>query len=190
MANLSQADFFLSLHRNRMLKPNTINGAEAYIYQAGGMTGEMAEAFLERLERVGLENRGVLERPNLTVLKQTDMPAVLLEVGFIDSETDNLIFDREFDKLADAIADTVMQYSDELPGAGQKLYRVQVGAFREYENALILSNRLQNEGYPAYILFGEGLYRVQVGAYELLDNAIRMEQRLRGAGYPTFIVTG
>lgn len=190
MANLSQADFFLSLHRNRMLNPNTINGAEAYVYHTGGMAGEMAETFLQKLEEAGLENRGVLERPNLTVLRRTDMPAVLLEVGFIDSETDNLVFDSEFDAIVAAIADTVIQYSSEFPVERRKLYRVQTGAFREYENALALQNRLLNEGYPAFIIFDGGIYRAQVGAYELLDNAIRMEQRLRGAGYPTFIVTG
>lgn len=187
MANLSGADFFLSIHRNRMLNPNTINGAEAYVHHTGGLAEEMAESFLQRLEDAGLENRGVLERPNLTVLRRTDMPAVLLEVGFMDSETDNLVFDSEFDRIASAIADTVMQYSKRLPQKRRKLYRVQTGAFRSYESALELANRLQREGYPAFILYGNGLYRVQVGAYELLDNAIRMEQRLRGAGYPTFI---
>lgn len=190
MANMSSADFLLSLHRNQMVNSNTINGAEAYVYNASGMTGELANKLLERLDKLGLENRGVLERPNLTILRRTDMPAILLEVGFIDNETDNLTFDREFNAIADVIAQTIAGYADRLPNQRPPLLRVQVGAFREYENAVTLANRLQNEGYPAFVIYGDGIYRVQVGAYEILDNAIRMEQRLRGAGYPTFIVTG
>lgn len=189
MANMSSADFLLSLHRNSMVNPNTINGAEAYVYNAGGMTGELANEFLDRLDKLGLENRGVLERPDLTILRRTDMPAVLLEVGFIDNETDNFTFDREFENIASAIAETALGYADRFPSQRPPLLRVQVGAFRDYENAVTLANRLQNEGYPAFVIYGDGVYRVQVGAYELLDNAIRMEQRLRGAGYPTFIVT-
>lgn len=190
MANMSAADFFLSLHRNSMVNPNTINGAEAYVYNASGMTGELANELLDNLDKLGLENRGVLERPNLTVLRRTDMPAMLLEVGFIDNEKDNVTFDREFELIADTIAKTVLGYVDRLSSQRPPLLRVQVGAFRDYENAVTLANRLQNEGYPAFVIYGDGIYRVQVGAYELLDNAIRMEQRLRGAGYPTFIVTG
>lgn len=190
MANMSSADFLLSLHRNSMVNPNTINGAEAYVYNASGMAGELADEMLVRLDKLGLENRGVLERPNLTILRRTDMPAVLLETGFIDNETDNLTFDGDFDAIAAVIAETISGYADRLPNRRPPLLRVQVGAFRDYENAITLANRLQNEGYPAFVIYGDGIYRVQVGAYELLDNAIRMEQRLRGAGYPTFIVTG
>lgn len=190
MANVASADLFLSLHRNQMQNPNTINGAEAYVYSNTGLRGELAEKLLENLAEVGLENRGVLERPNLTVLRRTDMPAVLLEVGFIDNETDNLTFDREFDNIADAIVDGVMEYAERFPNRRDSLYRVQTGAFRNYENASVMVNKLQSEGYPAFVIYEDGIYRVQVGAYELLDNAIRMEQRLRGSGYMTFIVTG
>ena len=190
MANMSLTDLFLSLHRNQMRSPNTVNGAEAYVYSNTGLRGELAEKLQGNLAEVGLETRGVLERPNLTVLRRTDMPAVLLEVGFIDSETDNLTFDREFDKIVEAIASAVLEYADRFPNRSPSLYRVQTGAFLNYENAAAMVNRLQNEGYPAFVIYGDGIYRVQVGAYELLDNAIRMEQRLRGSGYSTFIVTG
>lgn len=190
MANTAEADFFLSLHRNSVVNPNTVNGAEAYVYEESGIRLEVAQKLLANLEEAGLENRGILERPNLTVLRRTDMPAVLLEVGFIDNETDNQTFDLRFDDIAEAIASAIEDYAEQFPSKRPPLYRVQVGAFREYENAVALVNRLQNEGYPAFVLYEDGIYRVQVGAYELLDNAVRMEQRLRGAGYPTFIVTG
>lgn len=190
MANTASADFFLSLHRNSVRNPNTVNGADAYVYSDSGIRGEVAGKLLENLEETGFRNRGILERPNLVVLRRTDMLAVLLEVGYIDSEIDNKIFDTKFNEIVNAIVDAIMEYADRFPVMRPPLYRVQTGAFRSYENAASMVNRLQNEGYPAFMLYEDGIYRVQVGAYEMLDNAIRMEQRLRGDGYSTFIVTG
>ncbi|MCI9542229.1 MAG: N-acetylmuramoyl-L-alanine amidase [Lachnospiraceae bacterium] len=190
MANTANADFFLSLHRNSVRNPNTVNGVEAYVYEESGIREDVAEELLDNLEDAGFENRGILERPNLAVLRRTDMPAVLLEVGFIDNEKDNQIFDTKFDEIVDAIADAILKYAKKFPTRRPPLYRVQTGAFRNYDNAAVLVNRLQNEGYPAFVLYGDGIYRVQVGAYEILDNAIRMEQKLRANGYPTFIVSG
>ncbi|MEI3211288.1 MAG: N-acetylmuramoyl-L-alanine amidase [Lachnospiraceae bacterium] len=48
------------------------------------------------LTRVGFVNQGIQERPNLAVLRRTDMPAVLVEVGFINTDKDNIRFDTQF----------------------------------------------------------------------------------------------
>ena len=64
----------------------------------------MAENINEQLEAVGFVNLGVKERPNLVVLKRTRMPAVLVEVGFINSDTDNQLFDENFQDIVEAIA--------------------------------------------------------------------------------------
>ncbi len=42
------------------------------------------------------------------VLNQTQMPAVLLEVGFINTDADNLLFDERFDEISQAIADGIL----------------------------------------------------------------------------------
>lgn len=49
--------------------------------------------------------------------------------------------------------------------------------------------RLNNGGFPAYIVNSNGVYRVQVGAFANLANAVAMENRLRNAGFTTFITT-
>ena len=125
------------------------------------------------------------------------MPAVLIEAGFIDSDEDNALFDEKFDEIAEAIAMGII----ETIGAGcdisgnsndkveRKLYRVQVGAYRNKEYADELLNELKDAGYPAFIVIENGLYKVQSGAYAVLDNAVRMEDKLRRAGYNTFITT-
>ena len=69
------------------------------------------------------------------------------------------------------------------------LYRVQVGLFRQKENAERLNYQLTQQGYPSYILDDGEFYKVQVGAFENFGNAILMEQRLRREGYQTLITT-
>ena len=103
-ANTADADFFLSIHRNSYPTDNTVSGVESLIYDKSGIKFEMAENINEQLEAVGFVNLGVKERPNLVVLKRTRMPAVLVEVGFINSDTDNQLFDENFQDIAEAIA--------------------------------------------------------------------------------------
>ena len=69
----------------------------------------------------------------------------------------------------------------------EKLYRVQVGAYRNKESADRMLNALLIEGFPAFIVYDDGIYKVQVGAFRFLANAIKMEDRLRRFRYNTYI---
>ena len=88
-ANAWGADLFLSLHTNASLNANA-TGSEALIYSRSSSTAlGVAEDILEELNLVtGLRNRGVIERPGLYVLRRTNMPAVLVEMGFITNPVD------------------------------------------------------------------------------------------------------
>lgn len=70
----------------------------------------------------------------------------------------------------------------------EALYRVQVGAYRNKDNADRMLNSLLMDGFPAFIIYEDVYYKVQVGAYRILLNAIKMEQRLRRFRYSTYIV--
>lgn len=70
----------------------------------------------------------------------------------------------------------------------EALYRVQIGAYRNKDNADRMLNSLLIDGFPAFIIYEDGYYKVQVGAYRILLNAIKMEQRLRRFRYSTYIV--
>ncbi|WP_230397438.1 N-acetylmuramoyl-L-alanine amidase [Novisyntrophococcus fermenticellae] len=69
------------------------------------------------------------------------------------------------------------------------LYRVQVGLFRQRQNADNLLYELLERGYPAFLFCDGEFYKVQVGAYRQLGNAIIMERQLRKEGYSTLITT-
>ena len=52
---------------------------------------------------------GIEERPRLIVLNSTQMPAVLVEVGFINSDADNQLFVESFEETASAIANGIAE---------------------------------------------------------------------------------
>jgi N-acetylmuramoyl-L-alanine amidase len=69
----------------------------------------------------------------------------------------------------------------------EKLYKVQVGAFSDEENADNLVKELKNKGYRAYVFVKRRLYRVQVGAFEHRENAEALEKLLLKEGYEPYI---
>ena len=85
-ANEAGVDYFLSIHRNSFPTDNKVQGVESLVYDLSGVKYEMAKNINAELETVGFVNLGVKARPNLVVLKRTKMPAVLVEVGFINRE--------------------------------------------------------------------------------------------------------
>lgn len=232
IANEEGADLFISLHRNAAQYPGQYTGVQTLIYDDSGFKREMAENINRNMEALGFRNAGVEIRPNLVVLNSTEMPALLVEAGFIDSGVDNQLFDSRFQAMAQAIADgimetlemeglgasggdmmgqqpmpgTPMQPSQPMPDMrpqrpmppfmpempmepGELLYRVQAGAYRERQNADNLLQLLENDNFPAYIVYQDGLYKVQIGAFSRLSNAIAMEREVRQKGYNTYITT-
>ena len=108
-ANNAGADYFISIHRNSSEEPNQYSGVESLVYRDSGIRSVIAKNINSELEKVGFNNLGITQRPNLVVLKRTRMPAVLVEAGFINSDEDNAIFDENFDKIANAIAQGILK---------------------------------------------------------------------------------
>ncbi len=104
IGNASGADYFISLHRNSSATPNQYEGVETLVYSDTGIKADMARNINSRLEDVGFKNLGVDVRKDLAVLRRTRMPALLLEVGFINNEGDNELFDARRAEIAEAIA--------------------------------------------------------------------------------------
>ena len=206
LANQLGGDFFISFHRNSSPEANQYSGVETLVYDRSGKKFEMAEAINRELEEVGFQDLGVKERPGLVVLRRTRMPALLIETGFLNTDADNTLFDQEFEAAAQGIARGILSVAGEnvpieedtptgnIPAGettsgGERLYRVQAGAYRNRAYAEELLYQLQQEGFPAFIIKEDGLYKVQVGAFRQLDNAVRMEAELRQKGYSTFIAS-
>ena len=107
--NAVGADYFVSIHRNASPYPNQYTGIETLVYNRYGEAARLARNINARLEQIGFVDQGVNERTDLVVLNRTDMPAVLVEVGFINTDADNALFDLEFEAIAEAIAYGILE---------------------------------------------------------------------------------
>ena len=177
LANDADADLFVSIHRNDSPYPGQYTGVQTLIFDRTGIKLPMAENINRQLEEVGYRNINVETRPNLAVLRRTRMPALLVEVGFLNSDVDNQLFDTRFQETAQAIADGIMETLDATAGdtAG--------GSSGEGDASEDSGNSSQDPGAA------RPLYRVQVGAFYNLQNAVALEQELKRMGYNTWIVT-
>lgn len=91
-ANAFGADFYLSIHHNAGINGGKGGGIVAYIYPGAGKETEewQRELYNAVVAATGLKgNRSEpLKTANLHEVRETKMPAVLLELGFMDSATD------------------------------------------------------------------------------------------------------
>ena len=99
-ANQTGGEIFISFHRNSGVEENLYNGVQALVYSTEGKeAGALGEAINENLEKLGFQNLGVEAIPDLIVLHRTQMPAVLMEVGFINSDKDNELWDEKYTEI-------------------------------------------------------------------------------------------
>ncbi|MDQ0202584.1 N-acetylmuramoyl-L-alanine amidase family protein [Pectinatus haikarae] len=113
-ANNWPADIFISLHCNSF---NTaVRGAETLCCAESSSAGTLARLIQKQLADTlqkfdaSFPDRGIKERPDLAVLRCTEMPAVLVETAFIDNDKDAvLLIDRQ-DAITSAIARGITDY--------------------------------------------------------------------------------
>ena len=162
-ANTWGADFYLSIHHNAGIKGGKGGGVVAYVYtNVDAKTLAWQKKLYDAIiKHTGLKgNRATpLAKSNLAECRQTTMPAVLLECGFMDSATDvPIILTEEYaDKVATACVEVIVaqgkltkkQRAPETTTG--TIYRVQVGAYKDKANAEKLVASLKKDGYDAYI---------------------------------------
>lgn len=132
-ANNFKADFYLSIHHNAGIKGGKGGGIVAIVYTKVDQTtlDWQKDLYNALIAATGLKgNRSnPLPKSNLHEVRETKMPAVLLELGFMDSATDvPVILTEEYaDKCARAIVD-VLAKRGKLEKKDTKTYKVQVFA--------------------------------------------------------------
>lgn len=159
-ANNFKADFYLSIHHNAGINGGAGGGIVAYIYtKASAASGEwQKELYNALIAKTGLKGNRSNPTPkaNLHEVRETKMPAVLLELGFMDSKTDvPVILTEDYaNKCAEAIVEVLVKRGKltKKPTEPKKLYRVQVGAFSNKANAESLVAKLKKDGYDAAIV--------------------------------------
>lgn len=113
LAHEAEADLYIAIHCNM----GGGTGTETYCYQFGGYAERLAKLVQKKITKAtGLFDRGV-KTANFYVNKNTLMPAILIETGFLDHTEDLevLLSDDGQDAIAEAIAEAVEEYDSMEP---------------------------------------------------------------------------
>jgi N-acetylmuramoyl-L-alanine amidase len=202
-ANSWGADIYISIHNNSFTE-KTSKGFESFIFNGNVSSGTIAfqnVLHAEILQAIGaeVEDRGK-KRANFHVLRESNMKAVLTENLFVSNASDAKLLKSDSFRQRIANGHTMgivkflglqlIEQPKEEPvkiPKSEKLYKVQVGAFNNEENANNLVKELRDKGYRAYAYVERRLYRVQVGAFEHRENAEALEKHLLKEGYEPYI---
>ncbi len=163
-ANNFGADIYISIHHNAGINGGSGGGIVAYTYTkvSDATKAWQKELYNALIKHTGLKgNRAQpLASANLEECRKTSMPAVLLELGFMDSKTDTpiILTDEYATKCATAIVEVIVKKAGlkKKPIAtetnvGSKLYRVQVGAYSDRANAEAVQKKLKAAGFESII---------------------------------------
>ncbi|WP_082761103.1 N-acetylmuramoyl-L-alanine amidase [Clostridium sp. ATCC 25772] len=153
LENKNNYDYFISFHRNAF-KLEKARGAKTYIYLSASTK---AKALAEKIQ-AGFVNIGV-KTADYHVLRETRCPTVLIEIGFIDSTNDNILFDGKRNEIIIEIAKAILS---------------QLGIiYKENKSNKAIAQQKQQATSE------QTLYRVMGGCYTVRENAEKQVRRLK-----------
>ena len=152
-ANASRADIAVSFHANA----GGGDGAEFFYYSTSANGKKLAQLCDKYVKELGQNSRGIKNGDHLYFVRKTNMTAVLCESFFLDNDKDNDIGDTVEEQRAFGVAyaKAILEYlgiSYKAVEAIEKLYRVQVGAFKNKNLAEKLLAELKEKGYIGLIV--------------------------------------
>ncbi|TAH63711.1 MAG: N-acetylmuramoyl-L-alanine amidase, partial [Anaerolineaceae bacterium] len=162
IANRAGGDLLLSIHRIIGEIVVSDSGLAFFVSELGGVAEEAAINIAEELRPLGFENYSIEVRTERLLIRDSDMPALLMGIGHLNSDYDNLQFDTCLQNIAEAIArgisETIPLNSDQSDIINKKIkhistveksvskekYLVQIGLFADYSIAVHMHNELLN----------------------------------------------
>jgi N-acetylmuramoyl-L-alanine amidase len=160
LANTKKATILVSVHANALdgsFNGDNPKGVETYYYPGSVKGKKLAETVHKYLiQGTKQTDRGV-KAQNLHMVRETNMPAILVEAGFMDSlEEIQLLLNDDFrNEVSEEIAKGICEYLDVKYVAEEKsdvIYRLQIGAYSNQDNAIAARTRLKSLGYDAIII--------------------------------------
>jgi N-acetylmuramoyl-L-alanine amidase len=198
-ANETNADFYLSIHHNA----GGGTGFESFTFNGSVPSTTLSYQSIIHNEYISaikkkhtVIDRGK-KRANFHVLRETKMPALLVEILFIDNDRDlalltNSVFRNDAARfLAEGVAKALsLPKKTGIPG--KQLFKVIAGSFAERKNAEERIAELKQKSYSAFIttevISGKTYYRVQTGAFVESQNAEKLVAELKNKQIDAFIV--
>ncbi|MDN3017894.1 N-acetylmuramoyl-L-alanine amidase [Paenibacillus sp. BSR1-1] len=191
-ANAWKADYYLSIHINA--DSGTATGYEDYIHSNLSDTSTTAKyrdiIHAEVIKLNQLRDRGK-KKANFHVLRESKMPAMLSENGFIDNSQDAALMKQTSwrQNVAQGHANGIalafnLQPKSTAPAG--TIYKVIAGSFKLRDNADKRVAFLHSVGIESFVvtttISGETRYRVQAGSFSSRTNAETRLQEVKNAG--------
>ena len=156
IANDFKADYFLSVHINSA-SDKTVRGVEVWQYSN---TNEKLNKFSNGLcsdvsKILNIRNRGLKLSKELSILRNTTMPAALIEVDFISNAQaeKDLKVSANVRAIAVAIKNNLVKLLDLEVATDDTWYKVCIGAYRDKSNALNQVKLAKDKGFKdTYII--------------------------------------
>ena len=147
----------ISIHFNAYQHTPNSMGTEVCYYSQSELANKVSSAISKTS---GLKNRGGKERKGLYVLKNTNKPMLLIEVCFCDSSYDVQKYQENFDNICLAIIQALTGKTTQINNTNNtnnnsnndKIYRVQVGAYKIKSNAEEMQQKLKKLGVDSIIV--------------------------------------
>ena len=148
-ANNENCDYFISIHLNSATN-SSAKGCEVWLYNENIKLKNLANNLCNNLStKMDTPNRGVKYSKNLSVLKNTKMPALLIEIDFISNkEVENYLKnDKNLKNISDTISSTLLSFVNKSIVSDGVFYRVCIGSFNNKDNAVNLKNEAISKGF-------------------------------------------
>ncbi|PZV23086.1 MAG: N-acetylmuramoyl-L-alanine amidase [Snowella sp.] len=155
-ANSNAVDIFVSIHFNAF--NGTANGSE--VFAISNASKAIAKSVLAEIVKLGFQDRGV-KNTGFFVIKNTSMPAILIECCFIDSASDMSKFNAE--SMAEAIKVGLI-------GDGDDSSSIEPATLKITQKTVLKPSTEQSADIPA-----SELVDIAIGSYPVLD--VRREER-------------
>lgn len=148
----------ISIHFNCYQHTSNSMGTEVCYYSQSQLASKVSSAISKAS---GLKDRGGKERKGLYVLRNTNKPMLLIEVCFCDSSYDVQKYRENFDSICSAIIEALtgkvymsrpVSVPNQTTNNNDKIYRVQVGAYKIKSNAEEMQQKLKKLGIDSIIV--------------------------------------
>jgi hypothetical protein len=131
--NSKTRDLDISVHFNAYETTSKAMGTEVLYASNTGST--WANTMVNAIANVGFVNRGPKKRTDLFFLNNTEEPAILIEVCFVDSKADTDLYNRKIDEVCEAIAEAIL--GEEIDDEGEPGPEPEPEPPSEYQEAII-----------------------------------------------------
>jgi hypothetical protein len=140
--NFQDRDLDVSVHFNAYQNTQGPMGTECLYVTQKDLSAKVSSGIASVS---GLIDRGPKYRSDLYFLNHTEMPAILIEVCFVDSQTDVNLYHLHFDKICESIAESIsgVDVDEDLPPVDGEEEEIPTVEIRSTKNVKIIVNGIE-----------------------------------------------